>query len=165
MIDLNHIISISGKPGLYKLLTQSRKGLIVESVEDGKKVPAQATQRISALEDISIFMEDDEEISLEEVFHRIYQKEDGGPAIDHRSDKEELAEYFEDILPGYDKEKVYHSDIKKCFQWYNLLHEADMLKLKEKEEGEEDREKSEESQEEEKTAATESGESSNKKDQ
>ena len=133
MIDLQGIVSISGKPGLYRLLTTSSKGLIVESVETGKRIPADPHTSISTLDEIMIHTEDGEK-PLGELFQRIYDAEEGGKAIDHKSSKEELREKFEELLPEYDKERVYPSDIKKCFQWYNLLHEADRLKVKETDE-------------------------------
>jgi hypothetical protein len=130
MIDLQGIVSISGKPGLYRLLTTSSKGLIVESVETGKRLSADPHNSISTLDEIMIHTEEGEK-PLGELFQRIYDAEEGGKAIDHKSSKEELQEKFEELLPEYDKERVYPSDIKKCFQWYNLLHEADALKIKE----------------------------------
>lgn len=139
MIDLERIVSISGKPGLYRLLATSSKGLIVESVESGKRLPADPHNSISTLDEIQIHTEDGEK-PLSELFHRIYDAEDGGRTIDHRSSKEELQEKFEELLPEYDKERVYPSDIKKCFQWYNILHDADALQVKEEEEAEQDNE-------------------------
>lgn len=130
MIDLERIVSISGKPGLHRLLSTSSKGLIVESVESGKRLPANPTNSISTLDEITIHTEDGE-IALAELFQRIYDAENGGASIDHRSSKEELKAKFEELLPEYDQEKVYPSDIKKCFQWYNILHEAGVLKVKE----------------------------------
>lgn len=140
MIDLEGLISISGKPGIYRLLTSSSKSVILESIETGKRFPSSPTASISSLSDIQIYTKDDE-VSLEEVFQRIHDVENGGKAIDHRSSKEELKERFEEILPEYDPERVYPSDIKKCFQWYNLLHDAGALKQKEEnqeDEGEKD---------------------------
>ncbi len=134
MIDLQEIISISGKPGLYQLLSQSKKGVIVRSLLDGKKMPAQITHKISTLEDITIYT-DDEDMALGEVFQRIKDHEGGKPSIDHKSDKEELRNRFREIIPEFDEEQVYSSDIKKIFQWYNILQQADLLKEKTEEEG------------------------------
>ncbi len=132
MIDLQGIVSISGKPGLYRLLTSSSKGLIVESVETGKRLPTDPHNSISTLDEIMIHTEEGEK-PLGELFQRIHDAEGGGRTIDHKSSKEELQEKFEELLPEYDKEQVYPSDIKKCFQWYNLLHDANALKVKEEE--------------------------------
>ena len=137
MIDLARIVSISGKPGLYRLLATSSKGLIVESVESGKRIPADPHNSISTLDEIMIHTQDGEK-PLEELFQRIYDAEEGGRTIDHRSSKEELKEKFEELLPEYDEERVYPSDIKKCFQWYNILHDAGALKIKEEEESNEE---------------------------
>ncbi|MFB6258327.1 MAG: DUF5606 domain-containing protein [Flavobacteriales bacterium] len=132
MIDLEGIVSISGKPGLYRLLTTSSKGLIVESVESGKRLPADPHNSINTLDEIMIHTEEGE-TPLGELFQRIYDAESGGSTIDHRSSKEELQAKFEEVLPEYDKENVYPSDIKKCFQWYNLLQGVGALKFKEEE--------------------------------
>jgi hypothetical protein len=144
MIDLSRIVSISGKPGLYRLLATSSKGLIVESVESGKRLPADPHNSISTLDEIMIHTQDGEK-PLEELFQRIHDAEEGGRTIDHRSSKEELREKFEELLPEYDEERVYPSDIKKCFQWYNILYDAGALKVKEEEEdGNEDDSENEE---------------------
>jgi hypothetical protein len=133
---LKDILAISGKPGLYKFLSQGRNGIIVESLSDNKRVHAPATAKISALEDIAIFT-DEEEVPLQEVFKKIYEKEDGGKTIDHKSKPEELKNYMADVLPTYDREKVYVSDLKKLYNWYNILHDLDMLSFEEEEEEEE----------------------------
>lgn len=136
MIDLEDIISISGKPGLYRLLKGSSKGMIVESLESGKRFPVDPHNSVSRLDEVQIYTQDGES-PLGELFKRIHEAENGGKAIDHRSSKEELVGKFEELLPEYDRESVYPSDIKKCFQWYNILHEADALKFKEEEGNEE----------------------------
>jgi len=133
-MDLSGIISIAGKPGLYTVVAQSNNGIIVESVSDNKRFPAHASHRISALEDISIYTYDDD-IPLSQVYRNIFEKEKGGKAIGHKSSQKELGAYLEQVLPDYDKDRVYGSDIKKLVSWYNLLHESG--KLKEKEAGEE----------------------------
>ncbi|HYW95516.1 MAG TPA: DUF5606 domain-containing protein [Bacteroidales bacterium] len=144
-MNLKDILSISGKPGLYKFVSQAKNGIIVESVTDKKRIPAYAADKVSALDDIAIFTETGE-AKLSEVFDRIYEKEDGGQAVNHKSGAGELKAYFEEILPDYDQDRVYVSDIKKVFSWYNLLQEQDMLipSEEEKEDGEEEEEKPEE---------------------
>lgn len=125
-MNLTGIIAISGRPGLYKVVAQGKNNLIVESLEDKKRFPAYASDRISALEDISIYTYDDD-VALKLIFDSIYQKEDGGMAPSHKDDKKKLESYLVEILPNYDQERVYISDIKKLFQWYNLLHKAGEL--------------------------------------
>lgn len=132
-MNLTGIIAISGKPGLFKVVAQGKNNLIVESLEDGKRIPAYSTDRISALEDISVYTYD-EDASLNELFEVIYQKENGGEAPSHKSDKLTLENYLLEILPNYDQERVYFSDLKKIFQWYNLLHKKGLLVLDEVEE-------------------------------
>ncbi len=159
MIDLQGIVSISGKPGLYRLLTSSSKGIIVESIESGKRLPANPHSSISTLDEIMIHTEEGE-TPLGELFQRIYDGENGEKTIDHRSSKEELQEKFEEFLPEYDKEQVYPSDIKKCFQWYNLLQEAGALTVKDEDEQKEEQEEAEENKEEEKEESNEKGDES-----
>lgn len=134
-MDLSGIISIAGKPGLYRLVAQTKNGIIVENVQDGKRFPAYASHRVSALEDISIYTYDDD-IPLGTVYQSIYDKENGGEALNHKSSGDELRAYMQDILPDFDEERVYTSDIKKLLSWYNLLHSAGALKLKEEAEEE-----------------------------
>ncbi|MCO5259105.1 MAG: DUF5606 domain-containing protein [Crocinitomicaceae bacterium] len=143
MIKLTGIISISGKSGLYKVVAQAKNSVIVESLEDKKRIPAYATDRISALEDISIYTYNEEK-PLKEIYTDIYKKENGGVTISHKEDVKKLQTYFLEILPDYDQERVYTSDLKKLFQWYNLLHKSGNLELEEEEK--------EDSKEEKKTA-------------
>lgn len=134
-MNLTGIISISGKPGLYKVVAQGKNNIIVESLEDKKRMPAYSSDRISALDDISIYTYD-EDVSLKSILRSIYEKENGKPCISHKEDKKKLEKYLLEILPNYDQERVYPSDVKKIFQWYNLLHKANELKLEEAEEKE-----------------------------
>lgn len=120
------LLAISGKRGLFKMVSQGKNSIIVESLLDGKRMPAYATSRISALEDISIYTEEGD-VKLQEVFDIIREKEDGGGAISHKASGAELKSYFEGVLPDYDKDRVYVSDIKKIISWYNLLQENDLL--------------------------------------
>jgi hypothetical protein len=155
-MNLKEILSISGQSGLYKFISEGRQGIIVESFEDKKRTCVYATQKITALEDIAIYS-DDKEVQLADIFKTIYEKENGGVSINHKSSPEELKKYMAEILPDYDKEKVYVSDIKKVVQWYNILHKHKMLKFdKEKEEKEKKKEeKTGEVKEEQKAEATE----------
>jgi hypothetical protein len=123
---LKGLLAISGQRGLFKLVSQAKNSIIVESLIDGKKMPAYATSRISALEDISIYTED-EDVKLFDVFKAIYEKENGGASISPKSSGNELKSYFEEVLPLYDKDRVYVSDIKKVLTWYNLLKEKELF--------------------------------------
>ncbi len=127
---LKDILSISGFGGLYKFISQGRSGIIVESLEDKKRMNASATAKISALEDIAIFTET-EDIPLNDVFKAIFEKENKGESINHKSSGNELKSYFEEVLPDYDKERVYVSDIKKVINWYNILHKLELLNFEE----------------------------------
>lgn len=130
---LKDILAISGEQGLYKIVNQTKNSIIVEHLETKRKMPAYASHKISALEDIAIFT-DDEEVSLKNVLLKIFDKENGGQAISHKSAKDELKNYFESILPNYDKDRVYVSDIKKIINWYNILNNAELIKKEEQKE-------------------------------
>ncbi|MDX1363151.1 DUF5606 family protein [Arenibacter latericius] len=122
-MSLNKILSISGKPGLYKLLTQTRAGFVAESLLDGKKITVSFKNNVSVLSEIAIYTLE-EEVPLKDIFEKIKEKEEGGKtSISHKDDKIKLEEYFFEVLPNYDEDRVYASDIKKVIQWYNLLHD------------------------------------------
>jgi hypothetical protein len=131
-MDLSIILAISGKSGLYKVVSQIKNGIIVESLEDGKKMPVFATSRSSSLEDISVFTVN-EDLPLKVVFKKIYDQAKGEKVIDQKADKAELVKYFESILPDYDAERVYLSDIKKILNWYNLLVDKKLMSFEEEE--------------------------------
>ncbi len=120
-MTLDKILSISGKPGLYKLLTQTRSGFVGESLLDGKRLSVGIRNNVSVLSEIAIYTLE-EEIPLREVFQKIKEKENGGKtSVSHKDDKLKLEEYFFEVLPNYDEDRVYSSDIKKILQWYNIL--------------------------------------------
>lgn len=119
-MSLEKILSISGKPGLYELKSQTRSGFLAESLVDGKKISVSGRHNVSLLSEIAIYTLT-EEVPLKTVFSKISEKENGGQAINHKSTKDELEEYFFEVLPDYDEDRVYASDIKKVVQWYNLL--------------------------------------------
>jgi len=125
-MKLKDFMSISGEHGLFKFIAQGRNAIIVEHLETGKRSSASGSAKVSSLEDISIFTES-EDLPLSKVFDRIYEKENGGAAPDYKSDPEVLKTYFTGIVPDYDKERVYNSDIKKVILWYNTLHEHKLL--------------------------------------
>lgn len=124
-MKLDKVLSISGKPGLYELKAQTRGGVLAESFIDGKKIPVSMRNNVSILSEIAIYTYT-EEIPLREVLQKIYEKEEGKPSIDHKSSKKELTDYFSEVLPEYDEDRVYPSDIKKIIQWYNLLIAKDI---------------------------------------
>lgn len=132
-MDLSGIIAISGKPGLFKVIAQGKNSIIVQSLIDNKKLPAYASDRISALEDISIYTYD-EDVPLKEVFTSIYKKENGKECPSHKDAYDSLFSYLLGILPNFDQERVYPSDVKKIFQWYNLLLKAGQLTVVEEKE-------------------------------
>ena len=122
-MSLDKILSIGGRPGLYKLLTQTRTGLVAQSLLDNKKVTVGMSSNVSVLSEIAIYTLE-EELPLKEVFQKIQLKEKGAKtSVNHKSDKLSLEEYFFEVLPNYDEGKVYISDIKKIIQWYNILHD------------------------------------------
>lgn len=122
-MKLDKILSIGGKPGLFRLMTQTRTGFVAESLIDGKKITVGFKSNVSVLSEIAIYTLD-EEIPLSEVFQKIAEKEKGGrTSIKHKAEKIALEEYFFEVLPNYDEDRVYASDIKKVIQWYNLLHD------------------------------------------
>ncbi|RZP04420.1 MAG: hypothetical protein EVA43_02165 [Flavobacteriales bacterium] len=128
-MSLEKILTISGKPGLYQIQNQTRNGFLATSLIDGKKISVSARQNVSILAEIAIYTLT-KELPLSEVFAKIFDKEKGGKAISHKSTKDELEEYFFEILPDYDEDRVYPSDIKKIVQWYNLLTKNGISKFK-----------------------------------
>lgn len=125
---MKEILAISGKPGLYRMVSQAKQSIIVESIIDGKRVPAFSFNKVISLEDIAIYTET-EDIPLTDVLKSIRKKENGGQTISTKSSGTELKAYFEEILPEFDRDRVYVSDIKKVLNWYNLLQEKSMLDL------------------------------------
>lgn len=139
-MNLKGVISISGKAGLSKIVKQSRTGIIVESLVDGKRFPVQGTERVSSIEEISMYTHE-KDVLLSDILESLYKETDGKKSISHKSTTAELKAEFEKVLPDYDEERVYSSDIKKVFQWYNLLIDKGLMA--EEPEEEEDDEKEE----------------------
>jgi len=123
---LKGILAISGQSGLFKMVAESKNNIIVESLDTGKRIPVYSSAKVSALEDIAIYTETGD-VPLKEIFKSISELEEGGSAISHKSSGNELKSYFEKVLPEYDKDRVYVSDIKKVLLWYNALLEKEML--------------------------------------
>lgn len=136
---LKTILSISGKPGLYRLVSQGKNMLIVESISaDKKRVPAYGNEKIISLADIAMYTNDDE-VPLREVFQSVKKKENGQIAsLDpKKASGEELKAYMTEILPDFDRDRVYNGDIKKLISWYNILVANGMTDFEEVEEKEE----------------------------
>lgn len=125
-MELSKVISIAGKPGLYKVVGQMKNGVIVEGLDDKKRFPAYSTSKVSALVDISIYTEE-EEVALFEVYMNLFKKYDGKALAYNESDNDSMRSLLEEVLPTFDKERVYISDIKKMLKWYNNLIATDMM--------------------------------------
>lgn len=120
---LETILAIAGKPGLYKLVSRGNRNLIVESIDDKhQRTPAFQTDRVISLADIAMFTED-EEVPLADVLTSLKKKENGGQcSLDYKkASRDQLFEYFADVLPNFDRDRVHPSDVKKLLQWYNIL--------------------------------------------
>ena len=127
-MDLNGLLAISGHAGLFKTVKQARNSIIVESLTGGKRMPAYATSRISALEDIAVYT-NAEDVPLAEILKNMYKHLDGKQAVSPKSSGNELKEFFALVLPDYDQERVYVSDIKRIISWYNLLQKLGLVDL------------------------------------
>jgi hypothetical protein len=123
---LKGILAIAGQPGLYRLVAEARNRIIVESLNTGKKIPVSTSAKISSLEDIAIYTIEND-VPLKEVLKNIHDLENGGKTLDPKSTPQDLKKYFRNVLPSYDEERVYISDLKKVFTWYNILHENSLL--------------------------------------
>ncbi len=126
-MSLEKLLTIAGKPGLFKLVTQTRNGFIAESLLDKKKISVSMQHNVSILSEIAIYTLT-EEVPLVRVFSKIKEKEEGKQtSVNHKASKDELEEYFFEVLPDYDEDRVYASDIKKIIRWYNILQEHDLM--------------------------------------
>jgi Domain of unknown function (DUF5606) len=138
MIDLSGIISISGQPGLFKIIAQSKNGIIVEGLADKKRTNVYATTKVSTLSDISMFTTGEDK-PIEEIMTAIFDKENGGAAVDTKADDKAVESYFAAVVPDYDKERVYVSNMRKLFSWYNTMQATGNLKKKEEGAGNEEK--------------------------
>jgi len=125
-MDLSKILSIAGKNGLFKVVSQAKNAVIVQSLNDDKRFPAFGHEKMSSLEEISVFTTG-EDIPLKAVFKSFHDQQEGKPAIDPKSDNESLKKFFLGMVPNYDQERVYVSHIKKIVSWYNMLLEKQLL--------------------------------------
>ena len=136
-MDISRILTISGKPGLYQVVGQTNNGVIVESLLDGKRSPTYPSQQVSALEEISIYGKIDD-VPLRDIFQKMYDVEGGkATSVSPKEKGEELRDYFSDLVPEFDGERVYNSDIKKVMSWYNTLLAKGFIKAEPEVEGKE----------------------------
>jgi hypothetical protein len=135
-MDLRTVLSVSGKPGLFKLIAHQKSGVVVESLLDGKRIAISANANVSSLGDIAIYTYE-EEVPLRDVFKAMAEVTEGKEALSHKSSKDELEDFFGEVLPKFDQERVYASDIKKVVQWFNILVKNDLLSILEEEVSEE----------------------------
>ena len=131
-MNLEGIINVAGKAGLFKVISRSNNTVIIESLFDKKRTPIYSHNQANLLEEIGIYTYD-ETTPLSEIFDIIASKENGAKCLTHKSDKNQLNEYFRSIVEDYDEERVYFSDIKKVIQWYNIMHEAGLIEIKKEE--------------------------------
>ena len=129
-MNVEKILAISGKPGLYELKVQTRSGFVAESMLDGKRITVGLRSNVSLLSEISMYTHSEEK-PLVEIMRAIAVKENEGPAISHKEDTAKLLEYFKQIVPDYDEDRVYPSDIKKVLNWYNMLQAKGMVSKEE----------------------------------
>jgi len=134
-MDLSKILSISGKNGLFKMISQGKNNFIVESLEDQKRFPAFQSDGVSTLENISIYTKEDS-VELKKLFQNIYLKQEKRPLEYKAMTDTQLRDYFKEVLPDYDEERVFLSNIKKAYQWYNILLKHDLISLDEETETE-----------------------------
>jgi len=124
-MEFNKIIAVTGKPGLFQVISQSKSAIIVSSLTDDKRVAISATQNVSLLENIAIYTYE-EDIPLLKVFKAMFEKTEGKEAVSHKESGKKLEAFFAEVLPDYDAERVYTSNIKKVIQWFNLLIKSGM---------------------------------------
>lgn len=131
-MDLSKIVAIPGKPGIYEMLSNSRRGAVVESLVDHKRMPVFANQPLSSLNEITMYSED-RDVPLREIFQNIYRKEDGKavPFDPKKAESKVMFDYLDDVLPKCDKERIHASDLKKLYGWYNILQTAGRVDLEE----------------------------------
>lgn len=138
-MTLEKIVAITGKPGLYEIVSQTKGGLLVQSLIDKKRIPVNAMQNVSVLNDIAIYTYEDE-MPLRNVLKNMAEKLSNKEALSHKESNDKLKSFFSEVLPNYDEERVYTSNIKKVVQWYNVLatNKFDFSSIKEENEEEEE---------------------------
>ena len=131
-MKLEGIINVSGKPGLFKIISRSNNTVIIESLTDQKRTAIYSHNQANLLDEIGIYTYNNT-VPISDIFTEIAKKTSCGPSINHKSSKDELMNYFRDILPEYDEDRVYISDIKKVIQWYNIMQSVNLIKISKKE--------------------------------
>jgi hypothetical protein len=150
-MNLKEIAAISGKSGLYKIAAETRTGIIVHSLDEpGRKIPISSNHQVAILEDVSIYAEDTDEISLKKIILNIFKKDGKEISVTPKDSSAKLREFFAEVAPGYDEERVYTSDIKKVIKWYQALVSSDLVNEKAIKEFESEKEKAEKEPEDEK---------------
>jgi hypothetical protein len=124
-MEFNKIIAVTGKPGLFQVISQTKNAVIAESLVEKKRVAINAAQNVSLLENIAIYTYE-EDVPLLKIFTSMYEKTEGKEALSHKESSKNLTAFFSEVLPGYDEERVYVSNIKKVIQWFNILVKAGM---------------------------------------
>ena len=126
-MELERIISVTGKSGLFELLSQGKSSFIVKEIETDKRSSLSARNNVVMLSNVAVFTQEDD-MPLKDVFAAIYKKENGGASISPKEEASEMFSYFATVVPNFDQNRVYHSDLKKLFRWYDILHKKDLLK-------------------------------------
>ena len=127
-MELEGIINVSGKPGLFKVISKSNNTVIIESLTDKKRTAIYSHNQANLLNEIGIYTYNDT-VPISDIFIKIAEKTSCGPSINHKSSKDDLINFFREILPEYDEDRVYISDIKKVIQWYNIMQSVDLIKI------------------------------------
>jgi hypothetical protein len=125
-MDLSKIIAISGKPGLFQLVSSVKNGFVVEGILDKKRFPVYSSSQVSSLEEVSIYTYEEDK-PLREVFQNIYEYTQENELVSAKASKNELMSFFEKVLPNYDQDQVYASDVKKVIQWYKILADNNLI--------------------------------------
>jgi len=127
-MELEGIINVSGKPGLFKVISKSNNTVIIESLTDKKRTAIYSHNQANLLNEIGVYTYNDT-VPISDIFTKIAEKTSCGPSINHKSSKDDLINFFREILPEYDEDRVYISDIKKVIQWYNIMQSVDLIKI------------------------------------
>ena len=127
-MELKGIINVSGKPGLFKVISKSNNTVIIESLTDKKRTAIYSHNQANLLNEIGIYTYNDT-VPISDIFIKIAEKTSCGPSINHKSSKDDLIIFFREVLPEYDEDRVYISDIKKVIQWYNIMQSVDLIKI------------------------------------
>jgi len=135
-MNLEKLVAVSGMSGLYRIVANRNNGLIVEDLQEGKRKFASARKhQFTPLESIAIFTDDGDSTELKNVFGKMLEQQEDNPPVDPNAPAEQLQEYFADVLPNYDRDRVFTGDIKKIIKWFNFLNEQGLLQAETGEQG------------------------------